>query len=243
MVPMIIGAQGDGKSTFCKLLLPEELRNYYTDRLDFTNKNEAEKALSRFCLINIDEYDSITKRQTAFLKHILQKTSVMSRQLYSSVIKDNTRYSAFIATTNDPTPLTDPSGSRRYMCIKTIGKIDTRTPYDYDQIYAQLRTELQQGAKSWFDAEEETKIQKENRDFEQYDILQEVFNELFHKPKGSEKGIFITVSGILHKMHARYKSLKEDTSTYQRLGRYLKRQNYKNQKRRIGSEYYVAQNE
>ena len=243
MVPMIIGAQGDGKSTFCKLLLPEELRNYYTDRLDFTNKNEAEKALSRFCLINIDEYDSITKRQTAFLKHILQKTSVMSRQLYSSVIKNNERYSAFIATTNDPTPLTDPSGSRRYMCIKTIGKIDTRTPYDYDQIYAQLRTELQQGAKSWFDAEEETKIQKENRDFEQYDILQEVFNELFHKPKGSEKGVFITVSGILHKMHARYKSLKEDTSTYQRLGRYLKRQNYKNQKRRIGSEYYVAQNE
>jgi hypothetical protein len=70
-----------------------------------------------------------------------------------------------------------------------------------------------------------------------------VFNELFHKPKGSEKGVFITVSGILHKMHARYKSLKEDTSTYQRLGRYLKRQNYKNQKRRIGSEYYVAQNE
>jgi len=74
MVPLIIGAQGDGKSTFCKLILPEELRNYYTDRLDFANKNDAERALSRFCLINIDEYDSITKRQTAFLKHILQKT-------------------------------------------------------------------------------------------------------------------------------------------------------------------------
>ena len=97
MVPLIIGAQGDGKSTFCRLILPEELRNYYTDRLDFANKNDAERALSRFCLINIDEYDSITKRQTAFLKHILQKTSVMSRQLYSSVIKDTARHSAFIA--------------------------------------------------------------------------------------------------------------------------------------------------
>ena len=151
MVPLIIGAQGDGKSTFCRLILPEELRNYYTDRLDFANKNDAERALSRFCLINIDEYDSITKRQTAFLKHILQKTSVMSRQLYSSVIKDTARHSAFVATTNDLTPLTDPSGSRRYMCIRTGGTIDTRTPYLYPQIYAQLRTELQQGVKSWFD--------------------------------------------------------------------------------------------
>jgi len=242
MVPLIIGAQGDGKSTFCKLLLPEELRNYYTDRLDFANKNDAERALSRFCLINIDEYDSITKRQTAFLKHILQKTSVMSRQLYSSVITDNTRHSAFIATTNDMTPLTDPSGSRRYMCIRTTAKIDTRTPYDYPQIYAQLKAELQQGVKSWFDSEEESAIQLQNRDFEQYDIMQEVFNEVYRKPKHGENGEYLMVSTILHNLHLKYKSLKEDKSNYQKLGRYLMRQSFKHKKMNYGSVYYVKSN-
>lgn len=243
MVPLIIGSQGDGKSTFCRLLLPVELRNYYTDRLDFANKNEAERALSRFCLINIDEYDSITKRQTAFLKHILQKTSVMGRQLYSSVIKANPRYSAFIATTNDLTPLTDPSGSRRYMCIRTSGKIDTVTPYHYPQIYAQLRTELQQGAKSWFDTDDETTIQLHNRDYEQYDILQEVFNEFYHKPRQGETGQYLMVSVILHSLHLKYKSLKEDKSTYLRLGRYLMRQNFKRKKMNCGSLYYVMRND
>ncbi len=243
MVPLIIGSQGDGKSTFCRLLLPEELRNYYTDRLDFANKNEAERALSRFCLINIDEYDSITKRQTAFLKHILQKTSVMSRQVYSSVIKANPRHSAFIATTNDLTPLIDPSGSRRYMCIRTAGVIDTRTPYSYPQLYAQLKAELQQGVKSWFDNADESAIQLQNRDFEQYDILQEVFNEFYHKPHQGETGEYLMVSVILHRLHLRYKSLKEDKSTYLRLGRYLMRHNFKRKKMNYGSLYCVVRNE
>ena len=167
----------------------------------------------------------------------------MSRQLYSSVIKDTARHSAFIATTNDLTPLTDPSGSRRYMCIRTGGTIDTRTPYLYPQIYAQLRTELQQGVKSWFDSDEESAIQLQNRDFEQFDILQEVFNELYHKPKQGEKGEYMMVSAILHRLHEKYKSLKEDKSTYLRLGRYMLRQGFKRKKMNNGSVYCVVRNE
>ena len=73
MVPLLIGAQGDGKSTFCRRLLPDELADYYTDRIDFANRNVAERMLTRFCLINIDEYDSLSHQQGAFLKHVLQK--------------------------------------------------------------------------------------------------------------------------------------------------------------------------
>ena len=166
----------------------------------------------------------------------------MSRQLYSSVIQDNARHSAFIATTNDMTPLTDPSGSRRYMCIRTTAKIDTRTPYNYPQIYAQLKAELQQGIKSWFDSDEESAIQLQNRDFEQYDIMQEVFNEVYRKPKHGENGEYLMVSTILHNLHLKYKSLKEDKSNYQKLGRYLMRQSFKHKKMNYGSVYYVKSN-
>jgi Predicted P-loop ATPase and inactivated derivatives len=71
LVPLLVGEQGDGKSTFCRMIIPEEQQIYYTDRVDFTKKEDAVKALSRFILINIDEYDSISKRQTAFLKYML----------------------------------------------------------------------------------------------------------------------------------------------------------------------------
>ena len=121
-VPLIIGAQGDGKSTFCRMILPEELRTYYTDRIDFTNRNEAEKALTRFALINLDEYDSMTKRQNAFLKHILQKADVKTHQLYMRASSSEQALCRLHpAPTNDPTPLTDLTGSRRFMCVQTSG--------------------------------------------------------------------------------------------------------------------------
>ena len=50
---------------------------------------------------------------------------------------------SFIATTNDRQPLTDPTGSRRYICCDIDGIIDTDTPIDHRQLYAQAVAELQ----------------------------------------------------------------------------------------------------
>jgi len=242
LVPLLIGAQGDGKSTFCKLLLPESLRMYYTDRIDFANKNDAERSLSRFALINIDEFDSITKRQQAFLKLILQKTSSMLRQLYSANIRETPRLSAFIGTTNEPTPLTDPSGSRRYLCIRTEGIIDTRSPIEYAQLFAQLKDEINEGERTWFTGDDEADIQRSNREFEQFDSNKEIFLELFHKPKGSENGENMLLSRIIHEMHLRNRSIREDDATFKKVGKMLKRMSFKHKHSRTGSEYYVIRN-
>jgi hypothetical protein len=242
MVPLLIGAQGDGKSTFCKLLLPAELRMYYTDRLDFTNKNDAERSMSRFALINIDEFDSITKRQQAFLKHILQKSSVMSRQLYSSVIRENRRFAAFIGTTNDPCPLTDPSGSRRYLCIRTGGKIDTGTPIDYPQLYAQLKCELGAGYRSWFTGEEEAAIQESNAEFRQFDSLEEEFLSLYHKPTDADTGAFRSIPAMIGVLRSQFRGVKDDSITYQKFGKMLKRLGYRHRHVMKGNEYLVVRN-
>ena len=37
VVPTLIGAQGCGKSTFCRLLLPEQLREYFLDHVNLGN--------------------------------------------------------------------------------------------------------------------------------------------------------------------------------------------------------------
>jgi predicted P-loop ATPase len=240
MVPLLVGSQGDGKSTFCKRILPPELHDYYAERLDFSNRNEAERALTRFALINIDEYDSITPRQGTFLKHILQKSSVMSRKLYQSVTTERQRYSAFIGTTNDPTPLTDPTGSRRYLCIKTTGTIDNDTPIDYPQLYAQLMAELKRGDRDYFSTEEETKIQRRNVEFQEFDSVEEIFSELFRKPEEADEGHFVNVMAILKTMKQKYPIIREDRKTAMLVGKMLKRKGFVGKHSIAGTRYNVV---
>ena len=64
----------------------------------------------------------------------------------------------------------------------------------------------------------------------------------YRKPKKGEKGEYLIVSIILHKLDLKYKSLKEDKSNYQKLGRYLMRQSFKHKKMNYGSVYYVKSN-
>ena len=54
IVPMLIGDQGCGKTAFCGIILPEELRDYYNDKIDFKNDTAINLGLTSFALINID---------------------------------------------------------------------------------------------------------------------------------------------------------------------------------------------
>ena len=242
MVPLLIGAQGDGKSTFCRLLLPEALRDYYTDRIDFANRNSAEQMLTRFCLINIDEYDSLSSRQSAFLKHILQKSDIKMRKLYDSQVQCRQRYATFIGTTNDPTPLTDTTGSRRFLCIRTTGVIDTRSPIDYDQLYAQILQEVRDGQPTHFTKAEEKRIQQQNAVFQQFDVLEEVFFEIYHLPKKGEEVKYLPAAQLLARMHQVSSGIRIDASSIQRLSRMLLNRGFVRRHTRTQNEFGVAEN-
>ena len=62
-VPTLIGAQGCGKTTFFHRLLPIELRQYYLDHLNLSNKFDKEMALTNNLLVNLDELDAIRPSQ------------------------------------------------------------------------------------------------------------------------------------------------------------------------------------
>ena len=55
-VPVLIGPQGCGKSTFAVRLLPEHLRQYYLDHINFGNKFDCDMALTHNLIVNIDEF-------------------------------------------------------------------------------------------------------------------------------------------------------------------------------------------
>lgn len=222
MVLMLTGAQGVGKSTFLKRLLPPELSPYYLDRLDFTNKKEAERALIRFCLINLDEFDQISASQTACLKHMLQKSEVMYRRIFQSDIEQKRRYAAFCATTNSDAPLTDPTGSRRYLVVEVAEGIDMSYEIDYEQLYAQLLAEVRVGKASYFDTDMERLIQEHNANYTEEIPLVVMFDATFRKAKDGEAAMELSSTEIIMKLKEKYKSgMTASRSMVSRLGRCL----------------------
>ena len=85
-------------------LLPPELRVYYLDHLNLSNKFDKEMALTNNLIVNLDELDAIRPSQHAALKQMLSKSKVNGRPIYGASQDDRPHYASFVATTNNPHP-------------------------------------------------------------------------------------------------------------------------------------------
>ncbi len=181
VVPLLISTQGMHKSAFCRSLLPPELRSWgYTDNLSLGEERPVHLAMAQMLLINLDEFNRISPlKQQGFLKNILQLPSVKVKRPYASHTEEVPRLASFIATTNIPDVLYDPTGSRRFLGIEVTGNIDVSQTPNYTQLYAQAQAELQAGARYWFDDKETAAIMEHNRQFQQQSTAEQFFYEFF----------------------------------------------------------------
>ena len=242
MVLMLVGGQGTRKSTFMRMLLPKDLMPFYIDRIDFANKKEALRALSRFLLINIDEYDQISKSQTAFLKHLIQRTDVKERKLYSTTFEQSQRYAAFCATTNSLVPLKDESGSRRYLVVEVDDVIDTDIlgdrAIDYKQLYAQIVYEIEHGEEYAFTGEREQQIVARNSDYYETPNVVSLFEDHFRKPEAGDEVLLMSPTEIVTTL----KLNPENHSNVTLLGLYLRRNGFEHGEGRQRRCYKIAAN-
>jgi predicted P-loop ATPase len=233
-VPTLIGAQGCGKTTFIVRLLPPHLREYYLDHLNLSNKFDKEIALTNNLLVNLDELDAIRPSQHAALKQTLSKNKVNGRPIYGASQEDRPRYASFVATTNNPHPLTDVTGSRRYICL-TIPEgmyIDNAGEINYEQLYAQVLYELrEQKSPYWFNNTEVARIQELNLKFmEQKDIV-DVVNSCFRKPEADEHSHSMNCTHLLHLIRKEYPSIKNRHAEKVALGKAMMELGYEHNSR------------
>ncbi|NDV60785.1 VapE domain-containing protein, partial [Bacteroides sp. 519] len=208
---------------------------YYTDSIDFSRKRDAELYLNRFALINIDEFDQISPTQQGFLKHILQKPVVNVRKPYANAVLEMQRYASFIATSNQMDLLTDPSGSRRFICIEVIGVIDTG-PIDYNQLYAQAMHEIDNGERYWFNQQEEQIMTEHNRDFEQIPAEEQLFDRYFRIAENDDEGKWLSPAEILEKL-----KMPLSPGKVRMFGRILRKHGIPFKRTRFGIFYHVVE--
>ena len=224
-VPTLIGAQGCGKTTFVTRLLPSHLRQYFLDHLNLSNKFDKEMALTNNLLVNLDELDAIRPSQHPALKQTLSKSKVNGRPIFGCSQEDRPRYASFVATTNNPHPLTDATGSRRYICL-TIPKgqmIDNMGDIDYEQLYAQVLYEIRElKIPYWFNNEEVTRIQQLNLNYMEQKDIAEIVNACFRKPQEGDVTDLMSSADIIKVLQLEYPSLKSDHSTKVHLGLAMK---------------------
>ena len=209
-VPTLIGAQGCGKTTFFHRLLPTELRQYYLDHLNLSNKFDKEMALTNNLLVNLDELDAIRPSQHSALKQTLSKSKVNGRPIYGCVQEDRPRFASFVATTNNPHPLTDPTGSRRYICLQIPeGQyIDNSGDIDYEQLYAQAMYELTVAKTPyWFSNDEVARIQQLNQNYLVQKDIAEMVEACFRKPKEGEVAKLMNSKMLLTHIQHQYPSV------------------------------------
>ena len=204
VAPILISTeQGMCKSTYCSMILPEELRAYYTDKFTINATSGCEQKLSTFGLINMDEFNMYTERMMTILKNLMQMKKVNYRKCFKAYFSDLPRIASFIGTSNEKSLLTDETGSRRFLCMEVEKPIDC-SPIDYPQLYAQLKWELEAGKRYWLSKEEELEIQEHNKAFYKHSPEEEAFYKVFALPKEGEPYVELTATDIFNKLQKRF---------------------------------------
>ena len=243
LTPLLIGRQGCGKTRFCKIILPLELRDYYNDKINFKNEFDLNIALTSFALINIDEFDKTTSSQQIVLKYLLSSADVKFRPPYGKTIKLYRRYTSFIGTTNQQKPLTDPTGSRRFVCVNIPNgrSIDFDDTLNHRQLFAQALYLLNNGERYWLDDAEISMLIRENEPFQRMSDLVEMVGDTFRKPREGE-GAWWSLANISSLFASRYANYDPETS-FAKLGNALNASQFDFKSRRLShkTEYWLVE--
>lgn len=226
LVPLIIGHQGCGKTSFCRIILPKELRIYYNENINFRNDNDINLALSSLALVNMDEFDKMTKSQQPLLKFLVSRSDFQMRPPYGKAMERRRRYASFIGSTNAKRPLTDTTGNRRFLCVEVNEgeSIDFQTKIDYGQLYAQLKEEVEGGARYWLTDEENEKLSKYNEKYQHINDLRSMILSLFYCPAPGEVAEDWTIEQIMEEVVKHFPYYTRSDSRNEKVGILLKRE-------------------
>ncbi len=120
-VLVLVGAQGDRKSTFFEILGGQ----WFTDTAVHVGDKDGKLVMRRTWIIEWGELESMKRaRDQESLKAFLSARVDLFRKPYGRDVVEAPRHSVIVGTTNPEEYLADPTGSRRFWTIRVPGRID-----------------------------------------------------------------------------------------------------------------------
>ena len=236
----LIGPQGTMKTTFFRFLLPPALAGYYSEN----NKNSVGHkddliAMAENCLIELEEVDAFEGIELSKLKGVSTSRKIKVRRPYERNPDDMKRMASMCATTNHEHILTDLSGNRRWLCFKVSGVDDPREwNLDYEQLYAQLLKEFNDGFIYYFTKTDEDRLKKLDEPFMVKSAEEQLISIRLRKPRGREPYKLMSSEMInLHLNYGRHTSLFSN----RKIGDIMNRLGYQKEHKRAGDFYRVVE--
>ena len=167
--------------------------------MDLARPDKVERQLTEMGLLNLDEFDRIPEKKHPLLKNLMQLSALNLRKAYRRHSQTMPRIASFIGTSNSWELLSDPSGSRRFICVLVEHPIDC-TGIDHAQIYAQLKAELENGERYWFSHGEENALRLHNAAFYRICPAGEVLRRYYRAAQPGEKVRLLSLPEIFARL-------------------------------------------
>lgn len=204
IVPVIVGQFGYGKTTFCNLILPPSLRHYYTDQVRVRQMADVHELVTTHLLVALDEFYQENTDQLPAVRYLFSRSTPVQRWPYGTTREPRKNYAAFIATTGNLHPMTDAAGAAHLVCVEITHAIDTKTSIDYDQLYAQLAEELENGEDYSLTDEEREAMAVQNSPFQEADNLVKMVSMLYAAPPKGKKVKATYIDAIIDRLMKEY---------------------------------------
>lgn len=204
IVPVIVGQFGYGKTTFCNLILPPSLRHYYTDQVRVRQMADVHELVTTYLLVALDEFYQENTDQLPAVRYLFSRSTPVQRWPYGTTREPRKNYAAFIATTGNLHPMTDAAGAAHLVCVEITHAIDTKTPINYDQLYAQLAEELENGEDYSLTDEEREAMAVQNSPFQEADNLVKMVSMLYAAPPKGKKVKATYIDAIIDRLMKEY---------------------------------------
>lgn len=237
---VLIGQQGIYKTTFFRHLLPPPLRGYFIEnpRNSLSAKDD-HLAITENCLIELEELDLQNLRDISELKALVTSECVKARRPYARLPEIKYRLASFCGSGNQEHFLTDETGNRRFLCVKVSHIDDPRTwGIDYDQLYAQLHNEWQQGFQFWFDADEQQRVERQNEFFRIESNEEQLIRTRLRPPEPGDRITLMNAASICQFINGGI--VGRELST-RKIGIIMQRMGFKQVRKRQGNFYSVCQ--
>lgn len=129
VMPILVGKQGIGKSTFVSALALDQ-RFFLEGFSEFDDEDT--KRIAGKLVVEVPELDGFGKRDMNRIKSYITRRVDTYRESYAPTPVDHPRTSVFFGTTNDAAFLTDTTGNRRFLPVECMRPANDPEPGIFD---------------------------------------------------------------------------------------------------------------